>query len=67
MDDKFDTLAERDKRLEDLWSQFSDVPMDPDTETMEDAFLHFPAGTSRESIWHWFDVRHSKGVGYFLR
>ncbi len=60
------TLRERDDTLEQLWEQFADVPMDPDTEKMEGAFLHFPAGTDREEIWHWFDERHSKGVAYLL-
>ena len=61
-----ETLRERDEKLETLWALLSDVPMDPDTETMEDEFLHFPEGTSREEIWHWFDRRHSKGVAYLL-
>ncbi len=60
------TLAERDEQLEDLWERFADVPMDPDTEKIEEDFLHFPKGTDREDIWHWFDERHSKGVAYLL-
>ncbi len=60
------TLKNRDERLEALWKQFADVPMNPDTECMEEDFLHFPAGTDREEIWHWFDERHSKGVAYLL-
>jgi len=27
----------------------------------------FPAGTTREEIWHWFDEHHPKGVVYLLR
>lgn len=61
-----ETLAERDKRLESLWETLADVPMDPDTECMEDDFLHFPSGTSREEIWKWFDERHSRGVAHLL-
>lgn len=64
--DEIDTLAERDEELEDLWDQFSDVPMNPDTEKIEGNFLHFQYGTEREDIWHWFDERHSKGVAYLL-
>lgn len=30
-----ETLRERDTQLEKLWKQFSDVPMNPDTEKME--------------------------------
>ena len=60
------TLKERDKRLEQLWAEVGDVPMNPETEKMEEPFLHFPAGTDREDIWSWFDERHSKGVVYLL-
>lgn len=61
-----ETLAERDKRLEALWENLADVPMDPDTECMEGDFLHFPGGTPREEIWKWFDERHSRGVAHLL-
>lgn len=64
--EEIDTLRERDKILEDLWAEFSDVPMNPETECMEAPFLGFPAGTFREDIWHWFDERHSKGVAYLM-
>ena len=60
------TLRERDKELEKLWTQFADVPMNPETECMEEGFLSFPAGSHREDIWHWFDEQHSKGVVYLL-
>lgn len=59
-------LGSRDKELEDLWGEFSDASMDPETECMDEPFLGFPAGTHREEIWHWFDERHSKGVAYLL-
>lgn len=61
-----ETLKERDNKLEDAWAQFGDVPMDPETEKMEEPFACFPAGTEREEIWRWFDQRHSKGVAYLL-
>lgn len=64
--DEIETLAERDAKLESLWAEFSDVPMNPKTECMDAEFLSFPAGTPREDIWHWFDERHSKGVAYLL-
>lgn len=60
------TLEERDKALEVLWDEFGDIPMDPETEEMEDIFLSFPAGTPRMDIWRWFDERYSKGVGALL-
>ncbi len=61
-----DTLQTRDAKLEQLWGEFADIPMNPETEKMEEPFLHFPAGTDREDIWNWFDERHSKGVVYLL-
>lgn len=66
MEPNIATLQERDTELERLWAEFADVPMDPETEEMEEPFLHFPVGTNREEIWHWFDERHSKGVVYLL-
>lgn len=63
---ELETLASRDAILEGLWKDFSDVPMCPDTECIEADFLHFPAGTHREEIWKWFDLRYSRGVGYLL-
>ena len=55
-----------DEYLRKLWEDFSDVPMDPETECMEEPFLDFPAGTHREDIWHWFDDRYSGGVYLLL-
>lgn len=64
--EEIETLRDRDTALEEMWSQFADVPMDPDTECIEEAFGAFPAGTHRKDIWHWFDQRYSKGVAYLL-
>lgn len=60
------TLHDNDAAIEGLWEQFADIPMDPVTEEIEEPYLHFPAGTHREEIWHWFDEQHSKGVYYLL-
>lgn len=60
------TLEEQDNELKELWSQFEDVPMDPETECIEEPFLSWPAGTHREEIWTWFDKRYSRGVHYLL-
>lgn len=57
---------ERDVRLEELWAEFGDLPMEPVTECIEEQFLGFQAGTHREEIWHWFDERYSKGVAALL-
>lgn len=64
--DHFEPLQDRDHALESLWREFSDVPMNPETECMDEEFMHFPDGTSREDIWHWFDERHSKGIAYLM-
>ncbi len=63
---EIETLRDRDEILEELWTQFGDVPMNPKTECIEAPFLSWGPGTSREEIWHWFDRRHSKGVAYLL-
>lgn len=57
---------ERDKELAKIWALFTDVPMNPETERMEEPFLHFPALTHREEIWHWFDERYTGGVAALL-
>lgn len=59
-------MTEEDRKLEELWDKLEDIPMNPETECLEEPFLDFPAGTHREEIWHWFDERHSKGVHYLL-
>lgn len=64
--DDIETLYDRDAEIKELWEEFGDVPMNPETECMEEAFLGFPAGTHREEIWHWFDERYSKGVHTLL-
>jgi len=44
-----------------LWHDFSDIPIN-DWDEIEKPFLHFPAGTYRFEIWHWFDERWPGGV-----
>lgn len=47
-----------------LWDRLGDVPtvfdMEDGVETnsLEEAFLHFPAGTHREEVWHWFEAQN---------
>lgn len=77
MDGELPTIAARDAYLEELWKIFGDIPMDPETECIEEPFYVnpgdvsigtdcFPKGTHREDIWHWFDERHSHGVAWLL-
>ena len=55
-----------DSEVEELWLSLDDIPMNPETERMEQPFLIFPAQTPREEIWKWFDKHHSKGIAYLL-
>lgn len=64
--DEIELLRDRDEQLENLWEQLADIPIDPETECIEEPFLGWGVGISREEIWHWFDARHSKGVAYLL-
>lgn len=41
--------------VKDLWEEFGDVPMNPETEEIERSWKHFLPGTHREDIWHWFE------------
>lgn len=64
--DEIEPLVDGDKEIEELWELFEDVPMNPETEQIENSFMEFPVGTDREEIWHWFDEQYSKGVHYLL-
>ena len=64
---EYDTISEIDEELENLWDEFADLPMNPETEELEMPLYNiFPVGTCREDCWEWFDERHSKGVYYLL-
>ncbi len=57
------------KELEKLWDEFEDVlfiESDNGTLVLASSWNGFDPGTDRETIWHWFDERHSKGVGWLL-
>jgi hypothetical protein len=47
----------------DLWSAFGDIPMNPDTEKIEEDWYGFKSGTNREDIWHWFEEQFEVSVG----
>lgn len=63
---KYDIIHLKDSKVEKLWDKFVDVPMNPETECIEEDFYIWPNGTYREDIWRWFDANHSKGVYYLL-
>ena len=58
-----------DLRLEKLWDELTDVPFkeaEDYSQVLAAPWNGFPAGTDVETIWHWFDERHSKGVGWLM-
>lgn len=55
----------KDREIEKLWSDFSNIPINSEEET-EEQFLHFPMGTNKKDIYLWFDEQHSKGMAYLL-
>lgn len=52
--------------VEDLWKEFGDVPMNPETEEIEEPWRHFPSGTHREDIWHWFEEQFDISVAELM-
>lgn len=40
--------------IRELWLEFGDVPMNPETECLEAAWEEFPIGTNREEVWQMF-------------
>ena len=60
---------ESDRVLEKMWESLEDVPCDENERgelILAVDWEQFKAGTECEEIWHWFDERHSKGVGYLM-
>lgn len=47
--DRFKTTAQY------KWDEFSDIPMNLESECIEVEWNGFQAGTHREEIWHWFE------------
>jgi hypothetical protein len=49
--------------LNKLWIDLSDIPTvfeDENVDEIDQDFLHFPKGTHREKIWHWFETMNQK-------
>ena len=42
------------RKIKRLWKMLGDIPTDK-SECIELPFEHFPVGTHREEIWHWFE------------
>ena len=56
----------KDLSVRNLWLEFGDVPMDPETECIEEEWNDFPAGTHREEIWIWFEETFNISVAMDL-
>ena len=57
-----------DKEIENIWNNMEDIPFDEiDSEMIlaEDYYV-WQQGEDRDTIWHWFDENHSRGVAYLL-
>lgn len=59
---------ENQYKLKTLWEFFSNIPVDYDKEDepIDEDFHVWETGTPRMDIWHWFDEKFEKGLGYFL-
>ena len=47
--------------LREEWAKFGDITFDENDRTVQ-PFLHFPKGTERMTIWHWFDENDLNGI-----
>lgn len=58
-----------DRDAEKLWELLEDVPVCEDEDgcmCLDVDWQGWNKGTDRETIWHWFDDHHSKGVGWLM-
>ena len=53
----------RKGHIDNLWLEFGDIPMNPDTECIEKEWNVFAAGTHRYEIWSWFEETYGVSVG----
>lgn len=53
----------RAQYIKDFWLDFGNVPMNPNTECIEEYWNGFAAGTHREEIWEWFEETYGVSVG----
>lgn len=52
--------------IKDLWEEFGEVPMNPETEEIEESWKHFLPGTHREDIWYWFEEQFDISVAELM-
>jgi hypothetical protein len=48
-----------------LWEDFGEIPINED-DCIEEPFLHFPKGSYRFDIWHWFEDKFDVTLGDIL-
>lgn len=64
-----DEMEYPDYKLEKLWDDLEDVLFDENNEgklILSEKWRHFPKGTDRETIWHFFDQQYSHGLAWLL-
>lgn len=52
--------------VKDLWEEFGNILMNPETEEIEESWEHFLPGTHRENIWHWFEEQYGISVAEWM-
>lgn len=62
-----------DNNAEKLWEEFEDVLFIEDEDSddscsmvLSDDWQGWSKGTTRDTIWRWFDEHHSKGIHWLL-
>ena len=64
---KRDLLVGIDKNIiKELWENFGDVPMNPETECIDDFWGRFIPGDHREDVWHWFEDTFGVSVALLM-
>ena len=48
-----------------LWNELGDIPIN-ESEEIEEAFIHFPKGTDKVDIWHWFEEEFNLSIAIDL-
>lgn len=54
------------KTAEDLWNELGDVPIDGNTDNIDEDWYSFPKGTNRFEIWTWFEEAFDLSVAIDL-
>jgi hypothetical protein len=61
----FFTYKENKMKVNEIWQQLGDVPVNNDGE-IETSFLHFEVGTTREEIWSWIEEKFDVSVAELM-